>query len=249
MAATQLDAAVFVVVGGSRGIGAAIALAAGKAGFSVLLTYTADATGSEAVADAICSEGGLASAVRVDTAKLKDVEALFAAVDKLGQLQVMVYNTGVTGTSSALVDADPAEIARVIEVNLTGAVWCAREAVARMSNARGGSGGAIVLLSSRATAYGSPGEHVWYAASKGGIDALTVGLAREVGPQGIRVNAVSPGPIATDMLSKEKKVQAASLVPLQRVGTPEEVAQAVMFLASDAASFVSGANLAVSGGR
>ena len=118
-----------------------------------------------------------------------------------------------------------------------------------MSTARGGEGGSIVLLSSRATAYGSPGEYVWYAASKGGVDALALGLAREVGPVGIRVNAVAPGPIGTDMLSDDKKARASSLTPLQRIGLPEEVAEAVMFLVSDQASFVTGANLAVSGGR
>jgi NAD(P)-dependent dehydrogenase (short-subunit alcohol dehydrogenase family) len=118
-----------------------------------------------------------------------------------------------------------------------------------MSTARGGQGGAIVLISSRATAYGSPGEYVWYAASKAGLDALTLGLAREVGKAGIRVNAVSPGPVATEMLEPEKLARIAELVPLRRAGTPEEIADAVMLLISDAASYVTGANLAVSGGR
>jgi short-subunit dehydrogenase len=135
-----------------------------------------------------------------------------------------------------------------IDVNLTGAMHCAREAVRRMSTKRGGTGGAIVFLSSRATAYGSPGDYVWYAASKGGVDALTIGLAREVGPEGIRVNAVSPGPIDTDMLDEGRRASAASLVPLGRLGEPAEAAAAVLYLASDAASFVTGANLSVSGG-
>jgi NAD(P)-dependent dehydrogenase (short-subunit alcohol dehydrogenase family) len=167
----------------------------------------------------------------------------------MGPLAALVCNAGITGVASALVDADPLEFARVVDVNLTGAMTCAREAIARMSIARGGQGGSIVFISSRATAYGSPGEYVWYAASKGGVDALTVGLAREVGKAGIRVNAVSPGPVATEMLEPEKLARIADLVPLQRAGTPEEIAEAVMFLVSDAASYVTGANLAVSGGR
>ena len=124
-----------------------------------------------------------------------------------------------------------------------------REAIVRMSTARGGAGGAIVFLSSRASDYASPGEHVWYAASKGGVDSLTRGLAREVGKEGIRVNAVSPGPVATEMLDPAKQERAAGLSPIGRIGTPEEIAAAVLFMASDAASFVTGANLAVSGGR
>jgi len=242
-------AEVFIVTGGSRGIGAAIARAAGNAGYAVLLSYASDAAQGEAVAQAIRADGGTARAVRADTSRQADVEALFATADEMGSLAVLAYNAGITGGTSALVEADPAAIARVVEVNLTGAIRCAREAVARMSTARGGAGGSIVLLSSRATAYGAPGTHVWYAASKGGVDAFATGLAREVGAEGVRVNVVSPGPIATDMLSEERKAVAASLVPMQRIGTPEEVAAAVMFLASPAASFVNGANLAVSGGR
>jgi NAD(P)-dependent dehydrogenase (short-subunit alcohol dehydrogenase family) len=240
---------VLVVVGGSRGIGAAIATAAAQAGFAVLLSYANDGARGEAMAEAIRNGGGIARAIRADTAKLADIEALLAAADELGPLRAMVYNAGITGGSSTLVDADPGLVARVIEVNLTGAILCSRATVARMSTARGGSGGAIVLLSSRATAYGSAGEHVWYAASKGGIDALAVGLAREAGPMGVRVNVVSPGPIDTGMLGEQKKIRAAGLVPLQRIGTPEEVAAAVMFLVSPEAAFISGANLAVSGGR
>ncbi len=137
--------------------------------------------------------GGTAQAVRADAADAGDVSALFAAVDAVGTLKVLAHSGGITGERSSLADADPETFARVVDVNLTGAMLCAREAVRRMSTARGGNGGAIIFLSSRATAYGSPGDYVWYAASKGGVDALTLGLAREVAAEGIRVNAVSPG--------------------------------------------------------
>jgi len=240
---------VFLVTGGSRGIGAAVAMAAAQAGHRVLLSYASAEDRALEVVARIEAAGGTARAVRADTADPAEVAALFAAADEMGPLAVLVCSGGITGAPSPLVNAAPETLARVIDVNLVGAMLCAREAVRRMSTQHGGAGGAIVFLSSRATAYGSPNEHVWYAASKGGIDALTLGLAREVGAQGIRVNAVSPGPIDTEMLSDEKRARAAALSPVQRIGTPQEAAAAVMFLASDAASFVTGANLSVSGGR
>jgi NAD(P)-dependent dehydrogenase (short-subunit alcohol dehydrogenase family) len=246
---TSGDRGVFVVAGGSRGIGAAISLAAAEAGYAVLLTYASNEAAASEVVARIGTAGGVAKAVRADTALAGDVAALFAEADALGPLAALAYSGGITGTASPLVDAEPDTIARVMAVNLTGAMLCAREAVARMSTARGGAGGSIVFLSSRASDYGSPGEHVWYAASKGGIDSLTRGLAREVGKDGIRVNAVSPGPVATGMLDAAKQERAAGLSPIGRIGTPEEIAAAVMFMASAEASFVTGANLAVSGGR
>lgn len=240
---------VFLVTGGSRGIGAAIAEAAARAGYHTLLTYANNEAPAQAIVDRIRAAGGRAEAFRADTARIEDVEALFARVDALGPLKALAYSSGITGEPSYLADAAPETVARVIEVNLIGAIYCAASAVTRMSTAKGGEGGSIVLISSRATAYGSPGEHVWYAASKGGIDALTLGLSREVGSEGIRVNAVSPGPIETQMLSDEKRERSVALTPLQRAGAPEEVAAAVMFLVSEAAGFITGANLAVSGGR
>jgi NAD(P)-dependent dehydrogenase (short-subunit alcohol dehydrogenase family) len=244
-----MSAPVFLVTGGSRGIGAAIAVAAGQAGYQVLLSYASNAAQADAVVETIRAGGGTAQAVRADTSKTDDVAALFAAADAMGSLKVLAYSGGITGDRSPLAEAAPETYARVVDVNLTGAMHCAREAVRRMSTKRGGAGGSIVFLSSRATAYGSPGDYVWYAASKGGVDALTIGLAREVGPEGIRVNAVSPGPIDTDMLDEGRRASAASLVPLGRLGQPAEAAAAVLYLASDAASFVTGANLSVSGGR
>jgi len=244
-----MNASVFLVTGGSRGIGAAIAIAAGQAGYRVLLSYASNAAQADSVVEAIRAAGGTAQSMRADTSNAQDVAVLFAAADAMGPLNVLAYSGGITGDRSPLAEANPETYARVVEVNLTGAMHCAREAVRRMSTKRGGTGGSIVFLSSRATAYGSPGDYVWYAASKGGVDALTIGLAREVGPEGIRVNAVSPGPIDTDMLDEGRRKTAASLVPLGRLGQPSEAAAAVLYLASDDASFVTGANLSVSGGR
>ncbi|MCW2392784.1 NAD(P)-dependent dehydrogenase (short-subunit alcohol dehydrogenase family) [Sphingobium sp. B1D7B] len=245
----QGDRSVFLVTGGSRGIGAAIARDAAKAGYHVLLTYAGRADMAAAVVDAIRAEGGRAQAVQADTGVAGDITTLFAAVDQVGPLAALVYNGGIVGESSALVDASDDLLVKVVDVNLTGALLCAREAVRRMSTANGGGGGSIVLISSRAALYGAPGEHVWYAATKGGVDSLVLGLAREVAPQGIRVNAVSPGPIDTEIHVPGKLDRIASALPMRRAGQPEEVSAAVMFLVSDAASYVAGANIAVAGAR
>lgn len=246
---TGKDLPVFIVTGGSRGIGAAIAADAAAAGYQVLLTYAGRADLAEAVVDEIRAKGGQAQAVRADTAKAEDIKRLFAVADELGRLAVLVYNGGIVGPSSGLLDATDETLSSVIDVNLTGALICSREAIRRMATTLGGQGGSIVLISSRAALYGAPGEHVWYAASKGGIDSLTMGLAREVGAIGIRVNAVSPGPIATDIHVPGKLERIAAGLPMQRVGQPSEVSAAVMFLVSDAASYVAGANIAVAGAR
>jgi NAD(P)-dependent dehydrogenase (short-subunit alcohol dehydrogenase family) len=240
---------VFLLTGGSRGIGEAIALQAALAGYLVLFTYTSNEGAATAVAARIRAAGGEAHALQADTGRVADIERLFAAADGLGRLAVLVYNGGITGPSSPLANASNETLQQVMDVNLTGALICAREAVRRMATSAGGQGGSIVLISSRASQYGSPGEHVWYAASKGGIDSLTLGLAREVGAQGIRVNAVSPGPIRTDIHVPGKLDAIAAALPMRRAGEPAEVAAAVMFLVSDAASYVSGANLAVAGAR
>jgi NAD(P)-dependent dehydrogenase (short-subunit alcohol dehydrogenase family) len=239
----------FLLTGGSRGIGEAIALQAAQAGYQVLLTYSSSEKAAADVAARIHADGGTAHVVQADTGKVADIERLFAKVDRLGPLAVLVYNGGITGPSSSLADASNETLQQVIDVNLTGALICSREAVRRMSTARGGKGGSIVLISSRAALYGSPGEHLWYAASKGGVDSLTLGLAREVGAQGIRVNAVSPGPIRTDIHVPGKLDTIAANLPMRRAGEPAEVAAAVMFLVSDAASYIAGANLAVAGAR
>lgn len=243
-----MNGKVFLVTGGSRGIGEAIALSAARQGFQVLLTYANHAARAEAVVAQIRAAGGKAQAVQANTALDADIERVFAEVDRLGKLAVLVYNAGITGKHSALADADTATIDEVLAVNLRGAILCSREAVRRMSTRFGGQGGAIVLISSRASFYGSPAEFVWYAASKGGVDSLTNGLSREVAAEGIRVNAVSPGPIETEMHRPGKLEVGAKRAPMQRAGSAQEVADAVMYLASDAASYVTGANLSVAGG-
>lgn len=239
---------VLLITGGSRGIGAAIALSAARLGLQVLLTYVSAAQEAQDVVRRIQAAGGRASCMQVDGAKEADIGAMFAEVDRLGKLGMMVYNSGITGPASALVDASTEVIDQVLAVNLRGALLCAREAVRRMSTRLGGSGGNIVFISSRAAFYGSPHEFVWYAASKGGMDSLTAGLAREVGAEGIRVNAVSPGPIATQMHRPGRLEIGAQRAPMQRAGSPEEVAAAVMFLVSAEASYVTGANIVVAGG-
>jgi NAD(P)-dependent dehydrogenase (short-subunit alcohol dehydrogenase family) len=243
-----VEAKVFLVTGGSRGIGEAIAVAAAGKGFDVVLTYANSEQRAQAVVARIVAGGGRAVAVHANTAVEADIERVYAEVDRRGTLAAMVYNAGITGAHSPLADASTETIDEVLAVNLRGAILCSRAAIRRMSTRFDGKGGSIVLISSRAALYGSPAEFVWYAASKGGVDSLTNGLAREVGAEGIRVNAVSPGPIITEMHRPGKLEVGAKRAPMQRAGTAEEVAEAVMFLTSAAASYVNGANLSVSGG-
>jgi NAD(P)-dependent dehydrogenase (short-subunit alcohol dehydrogenase family) len=245
-----MPAPVILVTGGSRGIGAATAKLAARKGYDVALSYVRDEKGAEEVAAEIRGVGRRAVAIRANVSSEEDVTKLFAEVDaKLGSLDTLVANGGVNGKPYRLADAPVAQIREVIDVNVLGAMMCAREAVRRMSTQHGGKGGSIVLVSSRATEYGSPGEFVWYAASKAAVNAFCAGLAREVGREGIRVNAVSPGPIDTEMLNEARRATIKDVVPMGRVGTPEEVAEAILFLASSAASYCNGANISVSGGR
>jgi NAD(P)-dependent dehydrogenase (short-subunit alcohol dehydrogenase family) len=239
---------VFLVLGGSRGIGAAISLAAARQRMLVLLTYSSHAERARGVIERIRAAGGEALAMQADTAKEADIATVFREVDRLGTLAVLVYNSGITGANSPLAEVETATIDQVLAVNLRGALLSAREAVRRMSTRLGGSGGNIVFISSRAAFYGAASEFVWYAASKGGMDSLTSGLAREVANEGIRVNAVSPGPIATEMHRPGRLEVGAKRSPMQRAGTPEEVASTVMFLTSEGASYVTGANILVTGG-
>jgi NAD(P)-dependent dehydrogenase (short-subunit alcohol dehydrogenase family) len=244
-----VTAPVFLIAGGSRGIGEVIALDASRRGYVVVLTYVSNKNAAEDVVARIREQGGQAHALQADTAIEADVVRMFAAADQFGRLTAFVYNSGIIGAPSPLANAKVETMSRVLEVNLLGAMICGREAVKRMSTKSGGKGGSIVFMSSRAAAHGAPGEYVWYAASKGGVDSLVTGLAREVADQGIRVNAVSPGVINTDIHPPGRLEAITKLLPMQRPGEPEEVDQAVMFLISDAASYISGANLAVGGAR
>ncbi len=246
---------ILLVTGGSRGIGAAIARKAAQAGYDVAITYVADAAAAEAVVADVRSAGRRGLAIQADMAEEADLARAFAAVDSgLGRLTAFVNNAGVTGRSSRLDVADPAVVRRCIDVNVTGAILAAKEAVLRLSTRHGGAGGAIVNISSVAARLGSPGEYVWYAASKGAIDSLTAGMAKELALEGIRVNAVSPGMIATEIHEKStgdagRVERMRPLIPMQRIGEADEIADAVLYLLSDAASYITGSNLTVSGGR
>lgn len=237
------DRQIMVVVGGSRGIGAATARLAATRGYHpVIVSSRANAQAQALAADI----GG--TALVCDVRDEEQVVRLFADAAALGRVSAMVYSSGITGPASPLAEAAAQTLSDVVAVNLTGAMLCAREAVRHMSTARGGTGGTITFISSRASDRGSSGEYVWYAATKGGVNSLAIGLAREVAREGIRVNCVSPGPIATEMLSPERQQLGGNAVAMGRVGLTEEVASAVLYLASDEASFITAANLAVAGG-
>jgi NAD(P)-dependent dehydrogenase (short-subunit alcohol dehydrogenase family) len=241
---------VLLITGAGRGIGAATAKLAGARGFDVAVNYLRDTTAADEVAAAVKKAGQRAVAIQGDMAREEDVSRTFAAVDQeLGRITHLVYNAGTTGGYSRLEDADTAMMRSVLELNVLGALMCVKAAAERMSTKKGGQGGAIVLISSMAAVLGSAGEYVWYAASKGAIDSMTVGLSRELAAEGIRVNAVAPGLIATGLHPPGRLERLAPMMPIPRAGTPEEVAEAVVFLLSDAASYTTGTNLRVSGGR
>lgn len=245
---------VLLVTGASQGIGAAIARLAGARGYAVALTYRASQAMAEAVAHDIEAAGGQALPIRAAMESEADILAAFAAVDRaFGRLDVLVNNAGTTGPTARIEDVTAAILDEVLAVNVRGAFLAIREAVRRMARDRGGAGGAIVNISSRAAEFGGAGEWVHYAASKGALESLTMGAARELGPRGIRVNAVSPGLIETDLHARaglpDRLTRLVAGVPMGRVGTPEEVAQAVLWLASDASAYVSGAIVPVSGAR
>jgi NAD(P)-dependent dehydrogenase (short-subunit alcohol dehydrogenase family) len=250
-----MSAPIMLVTGGSRGIGAAICRKAAVAGYDVAVNYASDAKAAESVAADVRAAGRRAIMVKADVGSEADIVAMFRTVDeKLGRLTAFANNAGITGRSCRLEDASEAIIRACIDVNVTGAILCAREAVRRMSTKRGGTGGAIVNISSVAASLGSPGEYVWYAASKGAIDSFTIGLAKEVALEGVRVNAVSPGMVMTDIHEKStgdvgRIERIRPMIPMQRIAEPGEIADAVMYLLSDAASYVTGANLTASGGR
>jgi len=245
---------VMIITGGSRGIGAATAQIAAARGYVVCIAYRSNKQAAQAVVDAILLAGGKAIAVAADVAQEADVINLFQTVDsELGRVNALVNNAGTLEHQMRLEEMDAARINRVLTTNVTGSFLCAREAVRRMSTKRGGSGGAIVNLSSAASRIGSPGEYIDYAASKGAIDTFTLGLAKEVAEEGIRVNAVRPGIIDTDIHASGgesgRVERLKSSIPMRRGGQADEVAQAIMWLLSDEASYTTGSLLDVTGGR
>lgn len=245
---------VVLVTGGSRGIGAATAILAAQQGWAVAVNYVANSLAADEVVRQIRAAGGTAMAVQADVAIEAQVLRMFAAVDaKFGRLGGLVNNAGVVDMPSRVDEMTVARLERMWTTNLTSSFVCAREAVKRMSTRYGGTGGSIVNLSSAAARLGSPGQYVDYAASKAAIDTFTLGLAKEVALEGIRVNAVRPGIIDTDIHASgglpDRVAHVAPLVPMHRAGTAEEVAQAVVWLLSEAASYTTGSIVDVTGGR
>jgi NAD(P)-dependent dehydrogenase (short-subunit alcohol dehydrogenase family) len=243
-----------VVTGASRGIGASVARLAGARGYAVCVNYRANRGAADAVVDSILGAGGRAIAVAADIAREDEVLRLFAECDAaLGPLAALVNNAGILERHMRVEDMSVERVQRVLATNVVGTFLCAREAVRRMSTRRGGRGGAIVNVSSVAATLGSPNEYVDYAASKGAVDSFTIGLAREVAEDGIRVNAVRPGVVYTGIHAsggepdRVERVKAA--VPMKRGGEPDEVARAVLWLLSEESTYCTGAILDVSGGR
>ena len=241
---------VLLIVGGSRGIGASTARLAGARGYDVAISYKSNAKAAAEVVAAVQASGGKAVAIQADGAVEQDIERVFDEAAKgLGPITHFVHSAGIGGKNSKLDAASAATIRDVIDGNLYGGLLCARAAVRRMSTAHGGGGGSIVMLGSIASVTGGAGEYVFYAAAKGGIDALTVGLAREVAKEGIRFNTIRPGPTRTDIHEPGRLERITPLLPMARPGEPPEIAEAILFLLSDAASYISGAVLNVSGAR
>ena len=249
-----MNAPVLLVTGGSRGIGAATALAAAQAGYAVAVNYQSNSLAANEVVRSIRDSGGQAMALQADVSREDEVMAMFARMDaKWGPLAALVNNAGVVDVSSRVDAMGVARLSRMLSTHVLGSFVCAREAVLRMSTRHGGSGGAIVNLSSAASKLGSPGQYVDYAACKGAIDTFTIGLAKEVAAEGIRVNAVRPGIIETDIHASggepDRAQRLAPQVPMQRPGSAQEVANAILWLLSSEASYCTGALLDVGGGR
>jgi len=243
-----------LVTGGSRGIGAAACRLLAARGHAVAINYARDAAAAEALVSGIRAEGGQALAVQADVADAAQVAAMFERIDReLPLLAGLVNNAGVVDLPARVDEMDAARLQRMFAINVFGSFHCAREAVRRMSSKHGGRGGAIVNIGSAAARLGSPNQYVDYAAAKGAIDTFTIGLAREVATEGVRVNAIRPGIIETEIHASgglpDRAKQMAPMVPMQRAGSPDEVAQAIVWLLSDAASYTTGAILDVSGGR
>lgn len=243
-----------LITGGSRGIGAATAVLAAQQGYAVAVNYARNSLAADEVVRHIRAQGGTAITVQAEVSVEAEVLAMFAKIDaKLGRLTALVNNAGVVDVATRVEDLSVARLKRMFDTNVLGSFVCAREAVKRMSTRHGGTGGAIVNVSSVAARLGGAGQYVDYAATKGAIDTFTVGLAQEVAQEGIRVNAVRPGIIDTEIHASggqpDRAQRLAPLVPLQRPGRADEVAQSILWLLSDAASYTTGSFLDVAGGR
>ena len=250
----RADRPVAIVTGGSRGIGAAIARSLGANGYDVAVNFAADEAAARRAVEMLTSSGAKAVAIQGDVSREQDILRLFETAEReLGPIRALVNNAAITGGLTRVEGVDGGAIAHMLAVNVTGTILCAREAVRKMSTRRGGPGGAIVNISSLAARTGGSGEWVHYAASKGTVNSFTIGLAREVAAEGIRVNAVAPGLIETDLHAANgvpDRVQRFSpTIPMQRGGRAEEVAAGVLWLLSDAASYVTGSILEIGGGR
>ena len=253
MSSTQ-QLGTLIVTGASRGIGAAVALLAGQRGFSVAVNFANGEAEARSVVSQIVSAGGQAVAIRADVGREEDVVRLFEVAEReLGPITGLVNNAAITGGFARVEAVTARALEEVFRVNIAGPFLCAREAVRRMSTRHGGKGGSIVNISSRAAHTGSAGEWVHYAASKGAIDSFTIGLAREVATEGIRVNAVAPGLVDTGLHAANgdpgRLEQLKETIPMQRAGLPQEVAEGVLWLLSPAASYTTGAILEIGGGR
>lgn len=242
-----------LITGASRGIGRAAAILAGQKGWSVGVNYVGNKAAADEVVAAVMAAGGKAKAIQGDVASEADVIAMFRQTEELGPLDGLVVNAGIVAPASKLMDIDTERLKRMFDVNILGAYVCAREGVRRMARSRGGKGGSIVILSSAAARLGGPSEYVDYAGSKGAMDTLTIGLSKEVGSEGIRVNAIRPGLIETDIHASggqpDRAQRLGVMAPLGRPGTADEVGESIVWLLSDAASYVTGALLDVTGGR
>ena len=241
---------VLLVAGGSRGIGAATARLAAKHGYDVAVNYAANGDAAAAVVKAVQAAGRKAVAIKGDMGKEADIDRVFDEAAKvLGPMTHFVHSSGIIGDFSRLDEASAQTIKAALDVNTFGALWCLSAAIRRMSTKRGGKGGAIVMLSSMAATIGGATECIWYAASKGAVDTIVIGASREVAKEGIRINAISPGMIDTDIQPPGRIDKFAPMIPMGQAGSADEVADAILYLLSDAASYVNGANLRVSGGR
>jgi NAD(P)-dependent dehydrogenase (short-subunit alcohol dehydrogenase family) len=240
---------VVLVAGGSRGIGAAISKLAATRGYDVAVNYKGNEKAAQEVVAAVNAAGGQALAIQGDMAKSNEIERVFEQAAKLGPLTHFVHSSGITGDPSRLDEVSEKTVQDVLDVNTFGAIWSLRTAINRMSTKHGGKGGSIVMISSVAATIGGTGEYTWYAAAKAAVNTLVVGVAREVAKEGIRINALSPGLIDTEIHVPGRLDRIAPMVPVGRAGQPEEVAETVLYLLSDAASYMTGAVVNVSGGR